>query len=98
MKVGIVAASSLDQCRFALGTARFARDRGNGLHQRQQLGDIVAIGLGQDYRKGYALRVRKEVVLRAGTTAIGWVRSRFFPAPRARIEELSATARKKSIR
>src|SRR5487761_2631379 len=98
MRVRIVAAISLDEVRFALRTPRLARDRGNRLDQRQQLGDIVAVGLGQNDRERNAFRVGEDVVLGAGTTAIGWVRSRFFPAPTARIEELSATAREKSIR
>lgn len=98
MRVRIVAAISLDEVRFALRTPRLARDRGNCLDQRQQLGDVVAVGLGQNDRERNALRVGEDMVLRAGTTAIGWVRSRFFPAPKARIEELSATTREKSIR
>lgn len=38
------------------------------------------------------------MVLGAGTTAIGWVRSRFFPALSVRIDELSATVRERSMR
>jgi len=98
MRVRIVTAVGLDKIGLASGTPRFACDRRNGLNQRQQLGDVVAIGLGQNDRERNAFRVRKDMVLRTGTTAISWVRSRFFPAPRARIEELSATAREKSIR
>jgi hypothetical protein len=94
----IVAAVGLHKLGFALGRAAFAANWRNRIYQRQQLRHVVTIGLGQDYRKGNALRVRKDVMLRAGTTAIGWVRSRFFPAPRARTEELSATAREKSMR
>jgi len=98
MGIRIIAAIGLDEVRFALRTPRFACNRGNRLDQRQQLGDVVAVGLGQNDRERNAFRVGEDVVLRAGTTAIGWVRSRFFPAPRARIEELSATTREKSIR
>lgn len=97
-RVGAIASISLEQFGSALGSAPFPRYWGNGIHQRQQLRDIVAIGLGQNGRERNALRVNKEVVLRTGTTAIGWVRSRFFPAPKARMEELSATAREKSMR
>src|SRR4030095_13466538 len=63
-----------------------------------QLRDIVAIGFGENQRKRDTLRVCEEVVLAAWTTAIGWVRSTFFPAPTARMEELSAIAREKSSR
>jgi hypothetical protein len=98
MRVGIVGTVALDELGFAFGMARFACDRGNSLNQGKQLGDIVAIGLGQNDRERNALRVGEEVVFRTGTTAIGRVRSRFFPAPKARMEELSATAREKSMR
>lgn len=94
----VIATVSLYKFGFALGSATFASNGRNRIYQRQQLRHVVTIGLGQDYRKGNALRVRKEVMLRAGTTAIGWVRSRFFPAPTARMEELSAIARLKSTR
>jgi hypothetical protein len=96
--VMVVAAVGLDQCRLSLGRSRLARDRRNRIHQRQQLGNVISVSLGQDHRNRDSFRIRKEVMLRAGTTAIGWVRSRFFPAPTARMEELSAMARLKSIR
>jgi len=96
--VVIVATIGLDQRRLSLGCPGLARDRRNRIHQRQQLGNVVSVSLGQDHRNRDAFRIRKEVMLRAGTTAIGWVRSRFFPAPTARMEELSAMARLKSIR
>lgn len=97
MSARIVTAVGLDEIGLASRAPRFACYRWYGLHQRQQLGNVVAIGLGQIDRERNAFRVRKDVVLRTGTTAIGWVRSRFFPAPRARIDELSATASEKSI-
>lgn len=96
--VMVVAAVSLNQCRFSLGRSALARDRRNRVHQRQQLGNVVSVSLSQDHRNRDAFCIRKEVMLRAGTTAIGWVRSRFFPAPTARMEELSAMARLKSMR
>ena len=98
MRIRIVAAIGLDEIGFAPGSSRFACNRRNGLNQGQQLGDVIAVRFGQDDRERNAFRVGEEVMLRTGTTAIGWVRSRFFPAPTARIEELSATAREKSIR
>ena len=98
VRIGIVAAVGLDQSGFALGRTALAPDRRNGIDQGQQLRDVVAIGLGQNRRERNALRVGEQMVLRTGTTAIGWVRSSFFPAPKARMEELSATAREKSMR
>ena len=98
MRVGIISTVSLHQLGLSLRGTPLASDGRDGPNQGQQLGHVVAIGLGQNDRERNALRVGKEVMLRAGTTAIGWVRSSFFPAPRARTEELSATAREKSMR
>ncbi len=98
MRVGIVSTVSLHQLGLSPRSTALASNGRDGLNQRQQLGHVVAIGLGQNDRERNALRVDEEVMFRAGTTAIGWVRSSFFPAPRARIEELSATAREKSMR
>ena len=94
--IGIVAAISLDEFGLALRRSALTRDRRNGVEQGQQLSDVVAVCFGENYRKRDTLRIREEVVLAARTTAIGWVRSTFFPAPTARMEELSATAREKS--
>ena len=98
MRVGIVSTVSLHQLGLSPRSTALAPDGRDGPDQRQKLRYVVAIGLGQNGRERNALRVGKEVMFRAGTTAIGWVRSSFFPAPRARIEELSATAREKSMR
>jgi len=94
--IGVIAAVGLDEFGLALGSAALARDRRNGVEQGQQLSDIVTVCFGEYYRKWDTLRIREEVVFAARTTAIGWVRSTFFPAPTARMEELSATAREKS--
>lgn len=94
--IGVIGAISLHERQFAFGRAAFTPDGGNRPHQGQQLGHVVAIGASEDYRKRDTLRIREKVVFAARTTAIGWVRSTFFPAPTARMEELSATAREKS--
>jgi hypothetical protein len=98
MRLRVVGTIGLNEFGFALGATALATNGRDRPNQGQQLGDVVAVGLGQDDRQRNTLRIRKDVVFRTGTTAIGWVRSRFFPAPRARMEELSATAREKSIR
>src|SRR5713226_6493943 len=82
MRVGIISTVSLHQLGLSLRGTPLASDGRDGPNQGQQLGHVVAIGLGQNDRERNALRVGKEVMLRAGTTAIGWVRSGFFPAPR----------------
>jgi len=97
-RVGVVGTIRLNQCGLAARRAAHTGHGRNRRDQRQQLRDVVAVGASQDQRKGNALGVGEEVVLAARTTAIGWVRSTFFPAPTARMEELSATAREKSSR
>jgi hypothetical protein len=95
-RVRIVGAIGLNEGGFLLGRTGQAANRRDRFHQWHELGDVVAIGARQNYRKRDALGVREDVVLAARTTAIGWVRSTFFPAPTARMEELSAMAREKS--
>jgi hypothetical protein len=97
MGVGIVGSIGLYHSRFVFRAADFTRDRGNLFDQGHELGDVVVIGGGENCGQRNTLRVREEVVFAARTTAIGWVRSSFFPAPTARMEELSATALEKSI-
>jgi hypothetical protein len=94
--IGIVGSVCLKYLGFTFGRTWFAADSRHGLEQGFGLSHIVAIGLGQKDGNRDALRFREYVVLAARTTAIGWVRSTFFPAPTARIDELSAMAREKS--
>lgn len=68
----------------------------DAIDQWQQLRDVMPVSLGQNDIDRDALRVDEEVVLAARLTAIGWVRSTFFPPCTARTDELSATTREKS--
>lgn len=61
--VVVVPAITLDNAGLGQRTAAFAANRRNRLDQRQQLGDVVAIGAGQYQRKWYALGLRQEVML-----------------------------------
>ena len=79
MRVGIVGSISLHQVRFALGRSDLACHRRNVLDQGQQLGDIMVIGGCENGSQRNTLRIREEVVFATRTTAIGWVRSSFFP-------------------
>ncbi len=97
MRLAVIAAVGLHQLRFAQRSAGLARDGWNFRQQRQQLCAVVTVGFGENNAQRNALRVAKDVMFRARLTAIGWVRSSFFPPCTARIEELSATAREKSI-
>ena len=61
--VVVVPAITLDDAGLGQWTAAFAADRRKRLHQRQQLGDVVAIGAGQYQRQRNALGLRQEVML-----------------------------------
>jgi len=96
MRLGVVATVTLERFGALSGTARFASNRRNGLNQRQQLRHIVGVGSGNYARERDALRVGENVVLAPRLTAIGWVRSSFFPRCMARTDELSTTASARS--
>jgi hypothetical protein len=96
MWLRIVASVALNQPRFAHGATRTAAERRNRIDQRQQLGDVVAIGGSQQRRQRDAARLGEKVVLRPRLTAIGWVRSSFFPPRSARMDALSTRARVRS--
>lgn len=95
MRLGIVRAIALDQVRFPGGRSRPTAQGRDGVHQREQLGDVGAIGPRQNRGERNTLRFREEVVLAPRLTAIGWVRSSFFPPRKARSEALSTTAQSK---
>ena len=96
MCIGVVTTIALQRLGFALRTAYLTSYRGNPVDEREELSDVVIVGACKNHIQWNTLRIRDDMVLAARTTAIGWVRSSFFPAPTARIEELSTTAREKS--
>ncbi len=79
MRLRIVGPVALDQPWLADRAAWTASERRNRVDQGQQLGDVVPIGAGQQCRQRDAARLGENVVLRPRLTAIGWVRSSFFP-------------------
>lgn len=81
-RLTVISPISLHTTGLAQRTATLADDGCDPGQQRQQLGDIVAIGFGQNHIHRKALRVDEEVMFAAGLAAIGWVRSRFFPRGR----------------
>ena len=95
---GIVGAVGEDGSRPATSVPVMVfqgRDAGD---QRQQLRHVVRIGAGDDGRERDAAAVGHQMMLGARARAIGGIRTRFFPAPMARIEEESTTARDQSMR
>jgi len=97
MRLRIVAAVALDQLRFADGSTGAPLQRGHRIDQREQLGHVVPMGGGQPRDERNPVRVGENMMLRPGLAAIGRVRSSFFPPRSARSEELSTTARPRSI-
>ena len=96
MRFGVIATVTLERLGALSGTTRFAPNRWNGLNQWQQLRYIMGVGPGDYGRERDALRVGEKVVLAPRLTAIGWVRSSFFPRCIARTDELSTTASARS--
>ena len=98
MSCGVVGAIGKDGDRPTTAvTERVFQGRDAG-DQRQQLRDVVGIGAGDDGRERDAAAVGHQMMLGARARAIGGIRTRFFPAPMARIEEESTTARDQSMR
>jgi hypothetical protein len=96
MRLRIVAPVALNQPRLAHGPTPTAAEWRNRVDQWQELGDVVAVRGGQQGRQRDAVRLGENVVLRPRLTAIGWVRSSFFPPRSARTEPLSTRARVRS--
>lgn len=94
VRLRIVAAVALHEIRLpprAAGPAAHGRHR---VHQGQELRDVMPVGGRQPRRKRNPLAVSENVMFRPRLTAIGWVRSSFFPPRSARTEALSMTVQR----
>ena len=89
-----ISAIALDHPGFALGPTASAGDRRQGGDHRFELGDVVHVGGGELGEERHALGVGQKVMFRAFLTAIGWVRSSFFPPRIARTDALSITVQR----
>jgi hypothetical protein len=78
------------------GPSPLALDRRHAIEQRNELRDVMPIGLGQNDIDRRTLRIDEKVVFASRLAAIRGVRSGFFPPWTARTDELSATTREKS--
>jgi hypothetical protein len=96
VRLRVIAPIALNQVRLADGTTGTPAQRRDRVDQRQQLGDVVAVRGRQQRRQRDAAGLGENVVLRPRLTAIGWVRSSFFPPRSARTEALSTRARVRS--
>ncbi len=98
MSIRVVRAIGIQQLRPLSGTTSLPLDGRNGIHQRNQLCDVVAVGCGERGRQRCARRVRKDVVFRAALAAIRGIGAGFFAPPTARTLALSTAALDQSIR
>ena len=89
----IIAAVALHEIGFSPGATWPPPHRRHRLDQGQEFRDVIPVGGGQPRCKRNPLRVSEKVMFRPRLTAIGRVRSSFFPPRSARMEELSAMAR-----
>jgi hypothetical protein len=96
MPLRVVPAIALDASGFRAGGPGPTANRGQVVDQRQQFTDVVVVGGGQMGDEGHAARVGQNVMFRPVLTAIGGVRSSFFPPRGARRDALSTTARSRS--
>jgi hypothetical protein len=97
MRLRIVPAVALDQLRLANRSTGTALQRRHRIDKREQLGHVVPIRGGQPRDERNPVRVGENMMFRPGLAAIGRVRSSFFPPRSARSDELSTTARARSI-
>ena len=97
MRARIVRPVSVKQPRSGSWMAGFAFHWRNGVHQRNQLGDIVAIRARHADSERNAIRVREDMMLRAFFAPIRRIGTGFVAPPTARSDELSTAARDQSI-
>ena len=97
MPFGVVPPVALNPVRSEPGPAHPAGNRRDRVHQRQQLGHIIAVRTREDDRQRDAIRVRDDVMFGAVLPAIRRVGADLRPPKTARTEALSTTAREKSI-
>ena len=96
MCVGVVAAIAVDDLGLAKWSAARAANRGDGVDQWQQLGDVVTVCAGHCRTDRHSVDVYENVMLRTWSRTIRRVWPGFSPAPTARTEEESTAAYERS--
>ena len=96
MGLRVVAAVALDHAGPAQRPTRAAAQRRNPIDEWQQLRYVVPVRRREARDNRNPVGVGKNVMFRPGLTAIGRVRSSFFPPRSARRDALSTTARARS--
>ena len=96
MRLGVVGAVGQECSWSSPRPAAFALQGWDGLDERQQLGDVVAIGAGEDAGERDAIGVGDQVVFAAGSSPINGIGSGLAAPKSARREAESQTARERS--
>lgn len=94
--VVVVAPVGVEPVGPASGPTTTAAYRRDGVEQRQQLGDVVAVGASQRHGQGHAAAVGDQVVLGARSGAVDRARTGLGPPFTALIDEESTAARDQS--
>ena len=94
--VVVIAAIGEQLPRSPAGPAAPAPDRRDGVDQRDELGDVVAVAAGQRDRQRNAAGIADQVVLGAGTAAVDRRGADVVPPLRARTWEPSTAQRSRS--
>lgn len=92
----VVATVSEELPRLPPRPASKSADRWNGVHQGQQLRDVVAVAAGEGDLQRDPVRVDDQVVLGAGPTTVDRAGSDVVPPLRARTWEPSTAHRSRS--
>ncbi len=98
MRLRVITPVALNQPRLPQRPTGPAAQRRNAVHERQQLRHVVPVRRREARDNRNPVGVGKNMMFRPGLTAIGRVRSSFFPPRSARSEALSTTARARSSR
>ena len=98
MRLRVVPAVALHESWLPQRPTRAAAQHRNAIDEWQQLGHVVPVRRREARDDRNPVRVGKNMMFRPGLTAIGRVRSSFFPPRSARSEALSTTARARSSR
>ena len=98
MRLRVIPAIALHEAGLPQGPTGAAAQGRNAVDERQQLGHVVPVRRREARDDRNPVRVGKNMMFRPGLTAIGRVRSSFFPPRSARREALSTTARARSSR
>ena len=96
MRLRVIPAIALHEAWFPQRPTRTTAQRRNAIDERQQLRHVVPVRRREARDNRNPVGVGKNMMFRPGLTAIGRVRSSFFPPRSARSDALSTTARARS--